>query len=343
MLCVKVFATTLIFGILLAVAPTAAMAGNRSIPKDRAGLSNGDWYPYVISKLGALEWWSFATSATEVRREDYPSDWTYELAKQNTWEFPRFCFSVFRPKPEVFASLLATIDQYKGDVVWVMHDNCIGAMPFHPTFSTFYTSVGMEDAATKNSIRNPPAADSEFVKRALADIPRFCTFLETALGLKEKSPRDFDSQWLTREGLAASRGKFEDFMEEGPWAVFLARDPEKYSTSFRPTSPEDRSLSFSIGMFEHDALFEELSADRAKLRQDGGIEPILPDYPLLSRLNDIAGDAVYERGEVDALLAEYLRAQSAVKDPRALRGVDKLIRIARWAQKLGVGIYFSGE
>jgi len=64
---------------------------------------------------------------------------------------------------------------------------------------------------------------------------------------------------------------------------------------------------------------------------------------LLSRLNDIAGDAVYERGEVDALLAEYLRAQSAVKDPRALRGVDKLIRIARWAQKLGVGIYFSGE
>ena len=88
MLCVKVFATTLIFGILLAVAPTAAMAGNRSIPKDRAGLSNGDWYPYVISKLGALEWWSFATSATEVRREDYPSDWTYELAKQNTLGIP---------------------------------------------------------------------------------------------------------------------------------------------------------------------------------------------------------------------------------------------------------------
>ena len=146
MQCVKVFATTLIFGILLAVAPTAAMAGNRSIPKDRAGLSNGDWYPYVISKLGALEWWSFAAFSTEVRREDYPSDWTYELAKQNTWEFPRFCFSVFRPKPEVFASLLATIDQYRGDVVWVMHDNCISAMPFHPTFSTFYTSVGMEDA-----------------------------------------------------------------------------------------------------------------------------------------------------------------------------------------------------
>ena len=64
---------------------------------------------------------------------------------------------------------------------------------------------------------------------------------------------------------------------------------------------------------------------------------------MLSRLNDIAGDAVYERAEVDALLAEYLRAQTAVKDPSALRGVDKLIRIARWAQKLGVGIYFSGQ
>jgi hypothetical protein len=341
MLVVRIFATALILGILLAVAPPVAMAGGRSIPKDRAQLSNGDWFPYVISKLGPLEWWSFAASSAEVRREDYASDWGYELAKQNTWEFPRFCFSLFRPKPEVFSSLLETVGQYKGDVVWIMHDNCIGAMPFHPTF---YTPVGVEHAeAIKNVIQNPPVPDSDFVKRALADIPRFCTYLETALGLKEKIPYDFDPQWLTREGLAASRGEFDEFLEAGSWSVILARDPEKYGSTFQPTSPEDRSLSFGIGMFEHDALFRELGADWDKFRRNGSTGPILPDYPLLSRLNDIAGDAVYERGEVDALLAEYLRAQSAVKDPRALRGVDKLIRITRWAQKLGVGIYFSGQ
>src|SRR5207248_529573 len=83
--------------------------------------------------------------------------------------FPRFCFSLFRPNPDVFSSLLETVGQYKGDVVWVMHDNCIGAMPFHPTF---YTPVGVEHAeAMKKVIQNPPVPDSDFVKRALGDIP----------------------------------------------------------------------------------------------------------------------------------------------------------------------------
>src|SRR5438067_46561 len=136
MLAVRIFATALIWGILLTVASTIPMAGSGSIPKDRAQLSNGDWFPYVISKLSPLEWWSFAASSAEVRREDYPSDWGYELAKQNTWEFPRFCFSLFRPNPEVFSSLLEKVEQYEGDVVWVMHDNCIVAMSFHPTFYT---------------------------------------------------------------------------------------------------------------------------------------------------------------------------------------------------------------
>ncbi len=340
MLVVRILATALILGILLTVAPTVAMAGSHSIPKERAQLSNGDWFPYVISKLGPLEWWSFAASSAEVRREDYPSEWGYELAKQNTWEFPRFCFSLFRPNPQVFSSLLETVGQYKGDVVWVMHDNCIGAMPFH---LTFYAPGTYSAEATKNAIQKPPVADSDFVTRALADIPRFCTYLETALGLKEKIPYEFDPQWLTREGLAASRGEFEEFLEAGSWSVILTRDPGKYGRTFQPTSPEDRSLSFGIGMLEHDALFRELGADWDKFQQNGSTGPILPDYPLLSRLDDITDDAVYERGEVDALLAEYLSAQSAIQDPRALRGVDKLIRIARWAQKLGVGIYFSGQ
>src|SRR6266496_799614 len=124
---------------------------------------------------------------------------------------------------------------------------------FKPVALRFQTVQAM-----KSAIQNPPAADRDFVKRALADIPWFCMYLETALGLKEKSPRDFDPQWLTREGLAASRGQFEEFLEEGSWSVFLARDPEKYSSTLQPTSPEDRSLSFGIGMFEHDALFRDL-------------------------------------------------------------------------------------
>ena len=42
-------------------------------------------------------------------------------------------------------------------------------------------------------------------------------------------------------------------------------------------------------------------------------------------------------------MAEYLRAQTEVKNPSAIRGLDVLIRIARLAQKMKMGIYFGGQ
>jgi len=246
------------------------MATNHPVPKDRAQLSNRDWFAYVISKLGPLEWWSFASSLAEVRREDFGSDWHYNLARQNTWEFPRFCFSLFRPKPEVLASLLTTVDSYRGDIVWAMHDNCIGAMPFKPTFNA--PSLGRDTLEhLKGAIQNPPHADPDFVKRAMADMPSFCTYLESRLGLKDKAPLDFDPRWLTREGLAATREPFEEFLEPGSWSVILASDPEKYSQKVQQTSPGDRLFSIGIGMFEHDALFTELGADWDRYQQSGSV------------------------------------------------------------------------
>lgn len=318
------------------------MAGDHSIPKDRANLVAGEWFPYVVSKIGPLEWWNFAASPNDVRRDEYPSDWSYNLAKQNTWEFPRFCFSLFRPKPELFASLVGAVDKYKGNVVWTMHDGCIGAMPAHPTFyPTLSTPQDFESLAS--AIQNPPKPDPDFVKRAMIDIPKFCGYLVTALGLTKKPSMDFDREWLTREGLAHYSGEFEDFVERGSWPVFLARQPEKFGHDFKPTSPADRSVSFGIGMFEHDALLRELGADWNKYQQSGSEGPLLPNYPLLSRLDDITNDAVYQPAEVDSLLIELLRSQEAVKDPGAVRGLDKLVRTARWAQKLGLGIYFGGQ
>jgi hypothetical protein len=57
----------------------------------------------------------------------------------------------------------------------------------------------------------------------------------------------------------------------------------------------------------------------------------------------MTANLVFERNEVDALLDECLQAQASVKNPFALRGLDNLIRIARWAQKLKAGIYFGAE
>jgi hypothetical protein len=125
--------------------------------------------------------------------------------------------------------------------------------------------------------------------------------------------------------------------------VFLANDPEKYSKTFQKTSPEDRSLQMGIGIFAHGALFEDLGADWKQQEQIGGTGVVLREFPLMSRLSDEASDAIYEPGEIDALLIEYERAGSLIKDPKAIRGLDNLIRIAKWARRLKLGIYFGGQ
>jgi len=310
------------------------------VPKDRAALANHDWLPHVLSKAAPLEWWSFAESSADIRREDYSSAFRYEVAKQDSWEFPRFCYSFFRPKPETMKSLIAAVNEYEGDVFWVMHDNCIGAMPGKPTF---YTAMPKPEESSKieELARNPPQANPEFVKRAMLDAPKFSAFLEQRLGLRDKPSLDFDPRWLTREGLAASREEFEDFWEPGDRSVFLARNPEEYAITSKPTSSVDRNLALSITMFEEDALLSELDAESSQ--RSGISNSLVPWYPLLSRLRDIADDAIYGPGEVDALLAEILRAQDIVKDPQSVRGLDNLARIARWAQKLKVGIYLGGQ
>jgi hypothetical protein len=129
------------------------MLDNHSVPKDRGALKGGEWFPYVVSKMAPLEWWSYQESITDVKREAYTSDWSFQLARQNTGEFPRFCFSLFRPSGESYVALLRAVDEYQGGVVWQMHDNCIGAWPSRPTF---YGVIRSEQGAKKfeDSVRS---------------------------------------------------------------------------------------------------------------------------------------------------------------------------------------------
>ena len=313
------------------------MLENHSVPKARGALKGGEWFPYVVSKLAPLEWWSYQESIADVKREDYPSDWRFQLARQNTWEFPRFCFWLFRPSNESYMALFHAVDEYQGTVSWQMHDDCIGAWPSSGKFMT--PVLGTEAKKLEDFVRNPPQADPAFVKKAVADIPVLCTYLEQRLGLQARIPADFDPRWLTRQGLAQSRGEFEEFFEPGSWTVFLARDPNAYAKTFQPTSSADRSLSIGIGMFQCDELLKELGAKW----NDAGQLLALTGFPMLSRFPDIASDAVYQPDEIEPLLTELLRAQDGVRKSQSLRGLDNLIRTARWAAKLKVGIYFGGQ
>jgi hypothetical protein len=144
------------------------------------------------------------------------------------------------------------------------------------------------------------------------------------------------------KGLAESKGEFEDFLDSGIWLVFLARDLHVYAKRFSPPQPADRSLSMGIGMFESEELLRELGTERNQVSAGTG-EGSLSGFPLLSRLSDYTDDVIYEPDEVTPFPTELSRAQQIVKERRSIRGLDNLIRIARWAEKLKVGIYFGGE
>jgi len=339
---VRIFVILLSF--FLASEGSAMTVQQHAIPTNRGTLKDGAWFPYVIGKLAPLQWWTYQESISDVKREDYVSDGSYELDRQNTWEFPRFCFSMFRPSYETFTALLNAVKDYEGAVAWVMHDDCIGAWKAKPTGQGMvllpYTMSQEEIEKHNQSLRQPP--DPAFVEKAVADIPLFCSYLEKRLGLAEREPQQFDASWLTAEGLAHSKGTFEDFMEPGEWSVFLARDPDTYAKTSKPTSPVDRGVGMSFGMFQGEELFNELGAERVSNNEGPRESLIVPGFPLLSRLTDVTSDATYQPSEVAQLLSEILRAQQIAKNPGSIRALDNLLRVARWAAKLNVGIYFGG-
>jgi hypothetical protein len=343
-LLVRIFVILLSF--FLASEGSAMTPEQHAVPTNRSTLKGGAWFPYVIGKIAPLEWWSYQESISDVRREEYRSDGSYELDRQNTWEFPRFCFSMFRPSAESVRALVSAVKEYEGAVAWVVHDDCIGARKAKPTSYGLImlppdNAMSSEEIEKHNqSLRRPP--DQAFIEKAVADIPAFCTYLEKRLGLTESGPQQFDPGWLTAEGLAESKGEFEDFLEPGTWSVFLARDPDKFAKTFKPTSPTDRSLDLSMTMSQQDDLFKELEAEWNSQNTATKDSPIIPGFPLLSRFSDVTSDAVYEPDEVASFLEELLRAQQIVKEPSSIRGLDNLIRTARWAQKLNLGIYFGG-
>jgi hypothetical protein len=315
-----------------------AAAGVHEVPTDRATLSDRDWLPHVISKIAPLEWWSFASSPADLRREDFISDYQYEQAKTDT-SFPRFCFSLFRPKPQQMASLISAVSAYKGDVNWVMEHDCIVVIPAMPDFGPPPLTAEEQEKfqAMLYKVTHP---DADFMKQAMSDAPGLAAFLEAQLNLAGKPSLQFDPQWLTREGLASSRGEFEDYWEPHSWKVFLARKPRTYASTMEPGSTHDRTLAISIDLYQVDALFDELNPGWESFQGDG---PVVPAFPLLSQFSDMTANLVFERNEVDVLLDECLQAQASVKNPFALRGLDNFIRIARWARKLKAGIYFGAE
>jgi len=326
--------------VLLTVMPIMCAAQlPRPVPKDRGALSTGDWFPHVFSKLAPLEEWDVILSADDIRRDRYPSDTSFQQEKNDTSVIPRFCFNFFRIRPEEYMRFMLAVQNYQGPVVWQLYGNCVGA--FSQKLTSYPPLLGgtPEEFAKRmqEAIQNPPKPNPEFVKKAVADIPRFCQYLESQLAVTEKESTDFDKSWLTREGLQASRGVFDDFVERADRMPTLARTSDRALVG---TQSDKMHLSFGVSVEEMSVLLTELGA---KYDRDDPNDPVATDYPLLSRLSDVTMSAVYRPSETNSFLAEIGRAKAIAKQPSSVRALDKLYRIAKWAERYEDSIYFVGQ
>jgi hypothetical protein len=307
------------------------------VPKDRSVLSGRDWFPFVFSKVAPLEEWNVILSSDDITRDRYASELSFHLAKSDTYAIPRFCFRFFRIDHEPYRKLFTAIDGYQGAVAWRHYGNCVGAFSqkLWTNYPPLFGSMRPEEAAHKleDAIRNPPKPDPDFVQRAIDDIPRFCQHLESYLGLAHKGPLDFDEKWLIREGLRTSRAMFDNFVERGDHMPTLVR-PLQAGQGGASSSPQ--RLYFGVTAEEMGTLLGELGAQYDK-------DPIAAEYPLLSRLSDVASASAYRADEIEKLLTEIVRAQAIAIQPRSVRALDKLSRVAKWAEKYGAGVSFSGQ
>jgi hypothetical protein len=76
---------------MIATAP----AEMKPIPKDKTTFAAQDWFPYTISKIAPLEWWTLVAHADEIVPKEYRSDYDYQRARKDLYHLPRFCFSLF--------------------------------------------------------------------------------------------------------------------------------------------------------------------------------------------------------------------------------------------------------
>jgi len=142
--------------------------------------------------------------------------------------------------------------------------------------------------------------------------------------------------------------EFLDYNDPGMHVTWLVNDTEAFPINPGRTSERDRILHFGVNYREWFALYFQvlgvggkdlLTNDVSEVPRIAEFDEDIPDYPMLSRINGMLHDAVFESTEVGALRTECLRVQSQTTNERALSGIDKLLRICDWALHLDLSIY----
>ena len=129
--------------------------------------------------------------------------------------------------------------------------------------------------------------------------------------------------------------------------TWLVSEPDRFFENPGPTSPSDRIVPGLTYQEWYELFFVTLGVGAASGSFIGtGSSPRpaefnnpIPEYPMLSRINGVYFDAVFQFDEVQALEDECIRLANSTLNPFALSGLKKLLRVCAEAKVLGLSIY----
>jgi hypothetical protein len=248
---------------------------------------------------------------------------------------PRVCWRFFRPNPQKVDGLWHTISSFEGDRRWHLVEDCLEA-------GTGLVAVPAGFSLPASTVRGTKAEMSE--AEATRDLAKLADEIEKQLGLHDAKPMSFSNALLTKEGLRQAPGPFEDFKDGGQRIVYLIVQPGA-SEVFEPTTA-DIQLHFEPMYDEMTAIFGDVVGTDLTLRDFGTLTvseaaKIEREFPTLWKISDYYKDAYMSPGKAEALSRECAVLDEIVSSPRAVRGLDKLARIASWASTKHYGVLFS--
>jgi hypothetical protein len=263
-------------------------------------------------------------------------EWNLEWAKSG----PRVCWQFFRPTPQQLKELERTISSFQGHTRWYLTDNCLVAGSGPAFLAVPALSQGISEMPSLLSAPHLQLSREQ----ATDDILRLARLIEDRLDLKNAEPKSFSQDLLSKEGLLRSRRLFEDFQDGGQRIVYLIVEPAS-SEIFEPTNA-DLMLHFEPSDDETTAIFNEilgvdLTQGYSRALTDLEAEKIKKEFPVLWKISDYYEDAYLGPHEVQLLLQECATLDKIASSQKAIRGLDKLFRIGRWASEKRYGVLFS--
>ena len=130
--------------------------------------------------------------------------------------------------------------------------------------------------------------------------------------------------------------------------TWLVSSPDRFFENPGPTSPSDRIVPGLTYQEWYELFFVVLGVAQAEFgpltEKNFPIRPVefsspVPEYPMLSRINGVYFDAVFQSDEVQALEDECIRLAKSTSNPLALSGLKKVLRACADAKALGLSIY----